>query len=327
MEVGDTKGYICWSKNNNARANSTSGAVFYELAVECLSKNGVVYGAVFDDYFEVVHNRGTNTFDICHMQGSKYSQSKLGDTYCRVKFDLENGIKVLFTGTPCQVAGLKNYLGKEYDNLLSLDFICLGVPSPKVWKDYLVAFHEISKIERITFKDKRFGWSRWTFLVKSSDRVFRQPGSINYFMQAYLKHLVIRPSCYKCPFRTVHHTSDFTVADCWGIDKVAPELNDEKGISTLLVHTEKGEDYLLEIEERLNRIKKSVSDLLSENPYATNPIAINQARSNFFVMYKKSGIIKALKKYARRRNLLKLWKEEFRWKHISLNEFNEGSEL
>lgn len=175
------------------------------------------------------------------MRGSKYIQSKIGDTFRNVKSDLVAGHEIIFSGTSCQVAGLKQFLGKDYENLLCIDIVCHGVPSPKVWKAYL-AWHERnnnSLIQSVDFRNKgKFGWrdhvETLTFLnLKSIDsKVFR---SIFY------GHAVLRPCCYECPYKSNRHPVDVTIADYWGIEKVAPEFDDNKGVSLVLVNNEYGD--------------------------------------------------------------------------------------
>jgi coenzyme F420-reducing hydrogenase beta subunit len=326
MDEIKIKGYIAYSKNLENRLLSTSGGLFYELAMYVLNSDGIVYGAVFDDNYQVVHVRADDLTMVGKMRGSKYVQSQLGKSFVSVKQDLRGGHLVLFTGTPCQIAGLKGYLGKNHDNLLCIDFICLGVPSPMIWSKYLDVFHKRTNIRKIIFKDKRIGWSKWTFLIESNDDIFREPGSINYYMQAYLRHLCIRPSCYNCAFRKIEHESDITIADCWGIENIKPKLNDEKGISAVLVQTTMGKKYLKKILDKIVIEETEVATLLKGNPYATKPIAINEKRSSFFQSYYRHGIKFTLKKFTAKRNILKQLKERQEWRKFSKQEYTERNQ-
>lgn len=321
MNMYQTKGYIAWSKDENNRRHSTSGGIFYEIAQAILSNDGIVYGAVFDSDFSVKHSRASNIKEVQEMRGSKYVQSKMGDILRQVKADLQFGKKVLFTGTPCQIAGLKSYLQKNYNNLICMDFVCLGVPSPGVWEDYLSIFHNKKEIRSIIFKEKKMGWTKWTFFVDKGRKVFRQSGRVNLYMQGYLQHLYIRPSCYECRFRKEHHLSDITVADCWGIDNLYPELNDEKGISTVLVHSDVGEKIISDLSNtHINCRAVGVEPLLKGNPYATMPIQYNKRKGSFVRDYTKDGLKTALKKNLERPPLWKRIFQNIKWILISLQE-------
>ncbi len=231
------KTYAAYNINERIRMQSSSGGVFTLLAESVIGQGGVVFGARFNDDWEVIHDY-TETIDgIGAFRGSKYVQSNIGDNFTKVKSFLESGRKVLFSGTPCQVSGLKKYLRKDYKNLLTVDFICHGVPSPKVWKKYLNEISESgnSDIKYISFRDKSSGWNKFSFVSVSSSvrsKIFYEDA----YMQAFLSNLSLRPSCYACHAKCGKSGSDLTLGDCWGMDNIIADIDDDKGCSILLIN-------------------------------------------------------------------------------------------
>ena len=239
-------------KDESTRAASRSGGIFTALSDQVLSNGGVVYGCVLTDKFDAVHIRADNEEDRNRMRGSKYIQSKLGDTFKSVRADLDAQKSVLFSGTSCQVAGLKKYLGKEYKNLLCVDIVCHGVPSPKVWKEYLYwqeKKHK-SKIVKVDFRNKKdYGWRahKETLICENGKSV-----DSTVFTTLFYGHGILRPSCYECPYKSVMHPGDITIADYWGIEKAAPEFDDNKGVSLVLVNSEMGALILNSVKKVFN---------------------------------------------------------------------------
>ena len=217
MNWKEPKVYAVKHKDEDTRAVSRSGGIFTALSDEVLEKHGVVYGCVLNENFDAVHVRADNTEDRNRMRGSKYIQSRLGDTFRNVKADLEEGRIVLFSGTSCQVAGLKAYLQKDYENLICVDIVCHGVPSTKVWDAYLSWQKEknSSKITTVNFRNKKdFGWrAHMETLYFENNKVV----SSGVFRTLFYGHNVLRPSCYECPYKSVIHPGDITIADYWGI--------------------------------------------------------------------------------------------------------------
>jgi coenzyme F420-reducing hydrogenase beta subunit len=239
------------NNDEEIRMNSSSGGVFWSLAKEIINKKGRVFGAQFDKNFMVAH-RSTNTVDgIDAFQGSKYLQSRIGDTFRECKSYLDNGTVVLFSGTPCQIAGLKAYLQKDYGNLYCVDLICHGVPSPKVWKKYLNYRRSMEGItpDKIVFRSKNMSWKRFGLLFQySNKRDYLGYYGDDLFYQAFDKCISLRQSCYKCFFRMINkkkdinfnYESDITIGDFWGVDKYYPEMFDDKGTSLVFINTKKG---------------------------------------------------------------------------------------
>lgn len=181
-----------------------------------------------------------NVEDLAKLRGSKYAQSNLGDTFVKIKKLLQEGKVVFFSGTPCQVAGLKKYLKLDYRNLYCLDFICHGVASPETWNAYVEDLKNKGEIQNIIFKFKRRGWKKWYFRVEYvNGKTYQVRGSMNTFMRSYLSYCNIRPSCYACKFKGINHNSDFTISDAWGVAERNSEINDNRGLSSLLLQNER----------------------------------------------------------------------------------------
>lgn len=255
--------YAAINPNEEIRLNSSSGGIFTLLAEKVIADGGVVFGARFDEHWEVVHDYCETSAGLAAFRGSKYVQSRIGACYQQAENFLKTGRRVLFSGTACQIAGLHRFLGKEYDNLLTVDVICHGVPSPLVWRKYVEAIktrpqniigknttlHFADKntaIAGIAFRDKSSGWKRYGFTVRSIDEnnperiLFWEPFYENLFMGGFLKDIYLRPSCYSCPSKSGKAQSDITLGDYWGIEHHHPAMDDDKGTSLVLLHTDKG---------------------------------------------------------------------------------------
>lgn len=279
------KAFAAYNTDQEIRLQSSSGGLFTLFAESILGNNGVVYGAAFDDNFEVEHIRITNVENLNLLRGSKYVQSKLDGIFKLCKNDLEINKYVLFTGTPCQVAALKSYLKKDYVNLFCMDIICHGVPSRMVWRQYLeyrVNFAK-SKIAQIAFRLKNEGWKQYAVkFTFANSTAYCQKFQDDVFMNGFLKDLYLRPSCYNCQFKTKERVSDFTVADFWGIDKIHPEWDDDKGMTLLIVHSLKGNDLVESVKEKLFLKDVNLDEAISYNSSMTKSVAMNKKREAFF---------------------------------------------
>lgn len=265
--------------NDEERMNSSSGGVFLPLAREVINQGGVVFGAVYDESWEVHHVYAEKIEDVYPMMGSKYLQSKIGNSFKDAERFLKQGREVLFVGSPCQIAGLRTYLrNKQYSNLLAVDFLCHGVPSPGVWRRYLAetyggydakeqsrfqatagknsvllsSLNATSPIGDIKFRDKReSGWKKYRFVVRQKSASKADQNTVlssdihydNPFMRGFLSDIYLRPSCYACKCKNGVNHSDMTIADFWGINHIAPEFDDDKGVGLVLLNTKKGEEY------------------------------------------------------------------------------------
>lgn len=276
--------YAAINCNEKIRLDSSSGGIFALLAQYVLGKHGIVFGAAFNSDWEVEHKFIDKASELPQLMGSKYVQSKIGNSYTTAKEFLVAGRIVLFSGTPCQIFGLKNFLQKEYSNLITTEVVCHGVPSPLVWKTYIDYLRvkrrkKINKqfqlpiITEINFREKnRNGWNRYGFMVKGKypddkgDNVlFYETCDKNLFIDLFTKNLCLRPSCYACPVKNRKSQSDFTLGDYWGIRYQIPEWDDDKGTSLVMLHTDKAVDIINKLE--IKKIATSYEMALSGNPY------------------------------------------------------------
>ena len=285
-----TKALVVINKDDSIRAESSSGGVFYSLAVWTITQGGVVFGARFNDQWEVVHDFTETIEGVFPLMKSKYVQSSLGTTLKKAKSYLDNGRWVLFSGTSCQLAALRSYLGKSYERLIQVDLICHGVPSPRVWKDYLNELtDENEHLVDIVFREKVNGWHQ-----QSIRYVFSSADLTNYsivlpidqdkYLYGFANNLFLRRVCYQCPFKTVHRNTDITLADAWGVEKFAPDMDDDKGTSLVLIHSSKGSYVFNELISSYNTKEVSISDALSSNRRAVSSVNTTRLRQVFFLL-------------------------------------------
>lgn len=283
------KTYAGIYNNNEIRENSSSGGIFSALA----DKFDVVYGvAMTNDCYgaEIIRVEG----DISPLRGSKYFQAKVGDTFKQVKKDLEDGRKVLFSGTGCQINGLTMLLGKEYPNLFLLDIICHGTPSPKLWREY-AKYQEKKhgKLESVNFRCKDDSWI--DFGIKENQIYISK--DTDPFMCMFLRNYCLRPACYDCHAKH-YKKSDMTIADFWGIENVAPEMNDGRGTSLVITRTEKGQELFDSIKSELKWKEVSYEDGVKGNPSEYSSVARPQQRETFFEDLDQLPFEEMEKKYA-----------------------------
>lgn len=261
--------YAVKHKNPDVRANSRSGGIFTALSDLVLADGGAVYGCVLTENFTAVHFRAVTLEERNHMRGSKYIQSTMGDIFKQVRKDVDTGKIVLFSGTSCQIAGLKSFLGKEYNNLLCIDIVCHGVPSPMVWEKYLEwqASRHKSKIVRVDFRNKTdYGWAAH---VESLYFANGKKVDSQVFTTLFYGHAVLRPCCYKCPYKDIRHPGDITIADYWGIDKAAPGFNDNKGVSLVLINSDNGKSIFENVKMSLEYAETKIENSL-QGPLITS---------------------------------------------------------
>lgn len=273
--IGNKRGaaFACINKNDVIRLDSSSGGIFSLLANEILDRGGVVVGAAFTDKFSVEHVIVDSKYGLEKLRGSKYIQSNIGDIYKIVKNYLENDKYVLFSGTPCQISGIKCYLGKSYDKIIYQDFICHGVPSPLVWRKYIESVEReynkiIPKTIPISFRNKCNGWENFSLKIVFSDKTeLIEQFNNNLYMKAFLGNLCLRPSCYNCHSKSLERESDITLADFWGIDKISSKMNDNKGTSLVLVNSDKGKELFFKIKNlmHIEEINDEKFDLAIKN--------------------------------------------------------------
>ena len=267
------------------RKESSSGAFFPILAEYVLNQGGTVYGVVLDDDKKTYHCAVLKKENLSILKGSKYLQSDVKNTYQSVKDDLKNGKYVLYTGTPCQIAGLKKYLGKNDDKLITVDLVCHGVPSPLVWSMYLNEFEKETgeKVFEVNFRDKINGWENQTFSLKTNKKIHYFDGLKNDFMKSFLYNICLRKSCGNCPFNKVPRQGDLTMGDFWGFRQYNKKINDQKGLSVLLVNTEKGKNILNCIKNSFHIFMKiSFKDAIAGNPNIIGFSKHHKNRESFF---------------------------------------------
>ncbi|WMJ89683.1 Coenzyme F420 hydrogenase/dehydrogenase, beta subunit C-terminal domain [Anaerocolumna sp. MB42-C2] len=278
---------------------STSGGAFTVISDYVLEQGGIVYGAVFNDRFEVVHNKAADKKQRDKMRGSKYVQSDLGTIFKEIKNTLESGKNVLFTGTPCQNDGLKNYLKKEYSGLILCDIACHGVPSPKIWTDYKTYLEEMyhDKVKEVNFRSKDTGWRNSSLKVELTKNIYIKNMQEDPFYILFFSHLILRPSCHECIYANYHRVTDLTLADYWGIEKSNRAFDDDNGVSLVLANTKKGKDLIKAVKNKTEIAESSHDDFYQ--PIFEAPSKISSKRKIFWEEYINKGKIEVLLKYGR----------------------------
>lgn len=320
---GPLEVYAAKNPNEIIRLASSSGGIFTMLAEVVISRGGVVFGARFNEEWEVVHDYTETIEGLSVFRGSKYVQSRIGSCFQQAKEFLLSGREVLFSGTPCQIAGLKLFLRKDYENLLTVDIVCHGVPSPKIWRDYLKyimrpkgaagkntvlsSLNEAPVLTGISFRDKSTGWKKYGFSVRmksafkadensvfgplnpiNEEIILHETLDINIYMQGFLKNLYLRPSCYACDVKCGRSHSDLTIADFWGIDRFFPGYDDDKGVSLVLVNSSKGMSYFSSL--AVNKTSVAYELALAGNPSLEHSVAIPKLYEQFWSIYGTEGI-------------------------------------
>ena len=282
-------------RNEDIRAASRSGGVFTALSDIVIESGGTVYGCALDDNFTAVHKRATTKEQRNEFRGSKYVQSKIGNIYNLVAVDLTNGLNVLFSGTPCQVHGLLRFLEIKKigtNKLITIDILCHGVPSPKIWSDYLTNKFNLNEIEKIDFRDKKnFGWRDHieTVTVKGNEL------SSKDYTDSFYSHLILRKSCFYCHYKNLQRVSDITIGDYWRIENNDKSFDDNKGVSLVIINTVKGKNHF---EQSFNAL------IVKEFPMATSiqpaldhnyPEPVN--RDSFWKEYDGKNLVELTQKY------------------------------
>lgn len=300
--LGNQEVYAGWSKDEMVRYNSTSGGVFSELAQCILNEKGYVSGAVYDIDCDIVHAIVSDNEGLKSVRQSKYSQSNIGFTFQEIKKLLAKKETVLFCGAPCQVAGLKKSLQKEYENLVTLDFICRGVNSPKAYKSWLRELEEKynSKVVNVWFKYKKYGWNKspkCTRIDFQNGKTCVQNSYKNVFMRGYLgPNLYIRPSCGDCKFKDRNRNSDITLADFWGVAKT---LDDDKGTSLILLNSEKGKRLFNECKPHIYYEQRDINEIIEGNRCFQHSVVINPKSKDFLKELNQVPFSKLIEKYAK----------------------------
>lgn len=289
--------YAVRHKDNDHLMTSRSGAAFIAISDFILKKRGNVYGATFDNDFTVKHKKATTFTERDTFKGSKYVQSDLNTVFLQIKKDLQEGFSVLFSGTPCQTAGLKSFIPQKLQkNLILVDIICHGVPAPKIWDDYLCYIHDKYKkdISIANFRDKsELGWNSHveSFRFTTGEKIYRKTWTTLFY-----SHIMFRPACKNCHYTNTTRPSDFTIADYWGIEKLSISFNaDNKGCSLLFINTQKGIEIFEEIKNDINILPTEIN--LCMQPNMQHPSRFHADWKDFQQNYPTKGFIWAAKKY------------------------------
>jgi len=295
-----TRVYAAINMNDDVRRRSSSGGIFYALSKWIIEHDGIVFGARFNDKWEVIHDCTETMNDLEPFLRSKYVQSRIGETFRQAKQFLEQGRWVLFSGTPCQVDGLKSFLKKDYDRLMAIDIICHGVPSVSVWRSYLSENFNMDDISDINFRDKVDGWpggQHITILAAIANKSYSVSQMENVYYRGYVKNIYLRRSCYNCAFKSVGRCADFTLADFWGVQDIAPEMHDNKGTSAVFIHTQKGYDLLQRLKPTLKVSLQNIDEVLKHNACMVQSVKMPVRRSDFFRAFRLSRSFKYAAKY------------------------------
>lgn len=271
------------------RLESSSGGIFTALAEKIIDQGGVVCAAVYDEAFAVEHRLAFTMQELAMMRGAKYVQSHAGHLFGRLKELLAAGKTVLFVGTPCQCAGLKSYLGQDYEHLVLVDMICHGVPAPTVWKAYLDRRRVLdaggAQIASINLREKTTGWSKYAYSVMfryTNGHLYSVRQGQDPYMRGFVGNLYLRPSCSDCSFKGIRRCSDLSLGDCWGIWDTHPEFDDDRGVSVLLIHSAKGQMLWSAISSQFHSMQLTEEDVTNYNSGAVHSSAPHPRRGAFF---------------------------------------------
>lgn len=289
--------FVARHKSQEVLWQSTSGGAFTAISDVILRQGGIVYGVDYDQEFHVRHQRAETTQQRDRMRISKYVQSDMDNTYAHIKADLKAGRMVLFTGTPCQTAGLRGFMGDTplVERLYSCDIICHSIPSPLIWEDYkgLLEREQGGKIMNVQFRSKKDGWSRansnkgFLFTTDSSSEIQED----DRFYQLFFKSgAITRPSCSQCRFTDIHRASDVTIADYWGIEKYSPEWFDPLGVSVIVVNSAKGTALLDGCRQDIVCEERPQEECLTEQKRLSEPSRLPENRSLFWEEYRRLGL-------------------------------------
>lgn len=296
--------YAAKHKADDVKMTSTSGGAFTALSDYILKQNGVVYGVDFAENFKICHKKARTAPERDRFKISKYAQSDLKDTFADIETELSHGTPVLFTGTPCQTAGLRSFIGNHpaAKNLYVCDIICYGIPSPLIWQEYLrhLEVKYGDKIESVHFRSKVFAWNR-----PNSNRNFMcttkncpQPHvEDDYYTLYFSARTIMRPSCSQCRFTDSRRAADITIADYWGIEKYVPEFMDSKGVSLILINSAKGKRLFEQVKQDLDYAERPAAECLAEQQRLREPVKFPENRGQFWEDYYTHGFPYLIDKY------------------------------
>ena len=277
--------YAAKNKNVSEQKASSSGGIFSAIANYILENNGVVFGSAFNKEIVAEHIRIVNKEELNKLRGSKYVQSNTKHTYKEVKKDLESHKIVLYSGTPCQISGLKAFLGKEYEKLFTVDLVCHGVPSPKLFAKYIKWLEEKnkSKIKKYEFRNKeKNGWGLTVKVSFKNGKVKYINSNLDSYYKSFLEGKTYRECCYSCKYSNTDRVSDITLADYWGVENEHPKFYDEKGVSAILVNTIKGKEIINNIKDSIQLEDTTLEKILNKNKNLKSPTQRKKERDDIY---------------------------------------------
>ncbi len=288
--------------DEQVRMKSSSGGAFTVLSDAILQQDGAVCGAIFDDLMQVRHTVTEAITERDKMRGSKYVQSDMTGVYAQLETVLKAGKKVLYTGNPCTVAAVKRRFEKYADQLYTIDLICHGVPSPEVWRGYIAYIERLygKSVTDYSFRDKQNGWRDYHAVVTFSDgTTAKDTDAVNSFVELFRYDLCLRPSCTACPYADMKREGDITLGDFWGVEKVFPSMDDNKGVSAILINTEKGKVLLSVLQEKMQLRPCTAEDIAVGQSNMRHPSKASVKASAFSRDLRVLPFEKVLKKYTR----------------------------
>lgn len=295
------KGYIVYNKDYKIRKESTSGGAFSAIAGYVLNNDGIVFGACIDKEHNVYHKYVNRIEELKIFRGSKYVQSNLKNTFNEAKQFLDIGKMVCFSGTPCQIAGLKSFLNREYSNLITVDVVCRAVPSPLVLRKYLEYQKKklnVNEIKEIIFRDKSvYGYNYSVLTIKADNKNYHNGIDTDPYLRAFFSNISVRPSCYNCKFRTVDRVSDFTIWDCYNSEKFDRKFDDNKGTTRILLHNNKAIEIFNQIKNGYDYKEVEVANLIADSKELQEGIKGNIRRKQFFEDIENLGETQLFEKY------------------------------
>lgn len=295
-KYGVVQSEIVQNKDLEVLRQSTSGGAFTPIAQYILQRNGVVFGVEMDaDSNFVKHIKVEKEQNLVRFRNSKYVQSYVGNSFNDAKQELQKGRLVCFSGTPCQIQGLKNYLHKEYENLVTVDVVCRGVPSPGVWRKYTDYLKRKGKLSSVRFRDKSLGYQYSTMEVVYKDGIIERNGiESDQWLRMFFSGMILRPSCPACNFRSVERCSDFTIWDCFNVSDLTKDLDETKGATRMLIHTKRGQEIFNEIRDRFYVVDADVNTVavgITEKP------DLNKRKREFIQDYNKLSMEELLNEW------------------------------
>ena len=300
---GESKISASWSKDDELRNRCTSGGVFYGLASKIICRNGVVYGAALNDKFDVEHIRVDSKEELYRLVGSKYVQSNMSNVFKDISEDLLKGKPVLFSGTPCQNAAIKKYIDNDIqENLYLIDIFCHGVPSPMFWRDYIDdKMDTIIDINEISFRDKTSGWTTYSMRIESKKGdVYLNDMYNDPFLIAFRNDYIDCETCYECKYASTKRQGDITLGDFWGyVSEKFSKRNTDKGISAVMINSEKGNEIYNEIKNEYMFVEKEIEEVKNGNPILIKPFKKNKRYDEFWNDYLEHGFEYVREKYLR----------------------------